>query len=69
MGNSECQTKSSIFVDGAAPVFTAHSTDWRKTCQGGRGVEKVAEERDAIPGIFIPLHQFTKIQHIFYAVA
>lgn len=31
MGNCEGQTKTRVFIDRAAAVLTAHSTDWSKT--------------------------------------
>lgn len=32
VGNGEGQAQSSVFINGAAPVPAAHSTDWGKTC-------------------------------------
>lgn len=33
MCDGECQTQASVFVNGAASVFTAHPANWSKTCK------------------------------------
>lgn len=35
MGNGECQAETRVFIDSAATVFAAHSTNGSKTCESG----------------------------------
>lgn len=32
MSDGECQTQACVFINGTAPVFAAHPTNWSKTC-------------------------------------
>lgn len=33
MGDGECQTQASVFINGAAPVLAAHPADRSKSCE------------------------------------
>lgn len=66
MGNGECQTKASIFIDGAAAVFAAHSTDWSKACQEIIGNRKHSGGKEwDYKKYCILLHNFMEIKATF----